>query len=76
MLRIRLRRMGGRQKPAYKIVVSESARNTTSRFLESLGYYDPRKEPPKLEFDREKAKEWIRRGAKPSNTVKELLEKH
>ena len=76
MVRIRLRRMGGKQKPVYRIVVSDSRKNPTSRFLETLGYYDPCKTPSKVSIDREKAEEWIRRGAKPSNTVKKLLEKH
>ena len=76
MLRIRLKRMGGKKKPFYRIVVSDSAKTPTGRFLESLGYYGPCEEPPKVQFDREKAESWIRRGARPSNTVKKLLEKH
>jgi small subunit ribosomal protein S16 len=67
--------MGGKQKPFYRIVVSDARKTPTGRFLDTLGCYDPRKEPPRVQIDREKADHWIRCGAKPSNTVKQLLDK-
>jgi len=73
MLKIRLRRTGGTNAPAYRIVVSDSHRTPTAKVLEELGYYDPTKTPPLLELDGEKAKTWIAKGATPSETVQKLL---
>jgi small subunit ribosomal protein S16 len=73
MLKIRLRRVGGTNAPAYRIVVSDSHRTPTAKVLEELGYYDPTKNPPLLDVDVEKAKVWIAKGATASETVKKLL---
>ena len=73
MLKIRLRRTGGTNAPAYRIVVSDSRRTPTAEVLEELGYYDPTKNPPLLSLDAEKAKVWISKGATASDTVKKLL---
>jgi small subunit ribosomal protein S16 len=73
MLKIRLRRTGGTNAPAYRIVVSDSQRTPTAKVLEELGYYDPTKNPPLLEVDTEKAKTWIAKGAMASATVQKLL---
>ena len=73
MLKIRLRRTGGTNAPAYRIVVSDSRRTPTAKVLEELGYYDPTKNPPLLDVDVEKAKVWIGKGATASETVKKLL---
>ena len=73
MLKIRLRRTGGTNAPAYRIVVSDSRRTPTAQVLEELGYYDPTKNPPLLQLDGEKAKVWIDKGATASETVQKLL---
>lgn len=73
MLKIRLRRTGGSNAPAYRIVVSDSRSTPTARVLEELGYYDPTKNPPLLDIDREKANVWIAKGASASDTVQKLL---
>jgi small subunit ribosomal protein S16 len=73
MLKIRLRRVGGTNAPAYRIVVSDSQRTPTATVLEELGYYDPTKNPPLLEVDTEKAKAWMAKGATASTTVQKLL---
>lgn len=73
MLRIRLRRVGGTNAPAYRIVVSDGRRTPTAKIVEELGSYDPTKNPPYLTFDREKAQGWIKKGASASDTVKRLL---
>ena len=69
MLKIRLRRTGGTNAPAYRIVVSDSRRTPTAKVLEELGHYDPTKNPPLLDFDVEKAKAWMSKGALPTERV-------
>ncbi len=73
MLKIRLRRVGGTNAPAYRIVVSDSRRTPTAKIVEELGSYDPTKNPPTVKFDREKAKAWVAKGARPSETVRRLI---
>jgi small subunit ribosomal protein S16 len=73
MLRIRLRRVGGTNAPAYRIVVSDGARTPTAKVVEELGYYDPTKNPPLLKVDIEKANAWIAKGATPSDTIRKIL---
>ena len=75
MLKIRLRRMGARNRPYYRIVVSDSRRTARAEVLEELGSYDPVVKPVKLSFDRERARAWIAKGATLSPTVQSLLEK-
>ncbi len=75
MLKIRLRRVGGTNAPAYRIVVSDGRRTPTAKVVEELGHYDPTKNPPTLTFDREKAKAWIAKGAAASETVRKLIAK-
>ena len=75
MLRIRLRRMGSKQDPFYRVVVSDSRLTPGGRFVETLGVYDPGHDPAKVKIDLARADEWIRKGAQPSETVKSLLEK-
>jgi small subunit ribosomal protein S16 len=75
MLKIRLRRVGGTNAPAYRIVVSDSRRTPTAKVLEELGHYDPTKNPPSLKLDREKAKAWIAKGASATETVRKLIAK-
>jgi small subunit ribosomal protein S16 len=75
MLKIRLRRVGGTNAPAYRIVVSDGRRTPTAKVVEELGHYDPTKTPPLLKLDREKAKAWIAKGAEASETVRKLIAK-
>jgi len=73
MLKIRLRRMGARNRPHYRIVVSDSRSTARAEVLEELGAYDPMRDPTILSFDRERARYWIGRGANVSPTVRALL---
>jgi small subunit ribosomal protein S16 len=73
MLRIRLRRTGTRNRPYYRIVVSDSRRAPGSEIVEELGYYDAVPNPPRLSLDRERAKAWIGRGARASETILSML---
>lgn len=75
-VKIRLRRMGAKKAPFYRIVVADSRYPRDGRFIEELGYYDPTKEPSVLNVDDEKAKSWIANGAQPTDTVKALLKKN
>lgn len=75
MLKIRLRRMGSNQKPFYRVVVSDSRRTPRGPFVEEIGTYDPTRNPAKVQLDVEKASEWIRKGAHPSETVRSLIVK-
>ena len=75
-VKIRLRRMGAKKAPFYRIVVADSRYPRDGRFIEELGYYDPTKEPSVLKIDDEKAKSWIANGAQPTDTVKALLKKN
>lgn len=75
MLMIRLRRMGARNRPYYRIVVSDSRRTARAEVLEELGSYDSVVNPPVLSLDRERARVWIAKGARVSPTVKSLLDR-
>jgi len=75
-VKIRLKRMGAKKAPFYRIVVADSRYPRDGRFIEELGYYDPTKEPSVLKIDDEKAKSWIGKGAQPTDTVKVLLKKN
>ena len=72
-VKIRLRRMGAKKAPFYRIVVADSRYPRDGRFIEEVGYYDPTKEPSVIKVDEEKAKKWISTGAQPPDTVKSLL---
>ncbi len=74
-VRIRLKRMGAKKKPFYRIVVADSRYPRDGRFIEEIGYYNPTTKPTTFEVDAEKVRQWISKGAKPSDTVKVLLEK-
>lgn len=74
-VKIRLRRMGAKKAPFYRIVVADSRFPRDGRFIEELGYYDPTQEPSVFKIDAEKAKHWIANGAQPTDTVKSLLKK-
>jgi small subunit ribosomal protein S16 len=72
-LRIRLRRMGRKKAPHYRIVVAESSMPRDGRFVETVGHYNPRTEPMTLVVHQDKAREWLRKGAKPTETVESLF---
>jgi small subunit ribosomal protein S16 len=76
MVKIRLRRMGAKKNPFYRIVVADSRYPRDGRFIEEIGYYDPMQEPSVVKVDPEKAKDWIAKGAQPTDTVKALFKKH
>ncbi len=73
-VKIRLKRMGAKKAPFYRIVVADSRYPRDGRFIEEIGYYDPTKEPSVIKVDTEKAKKWMANGAQPTDTVKKLLD--
>lgn len=75
-VKIRLRRMGAKKAPFYRIVVADSRYPRDGRFIEEIGYFDPTKEPSIIKVDADKAKKWIASGAQPTDTVKEILKKN
>ena len=75
MVKIRLRRMGAKKAPYYRIVVADSRSPRDGRFIEEIGTYDPLSESEKLKVDLERAKYWIANGAQPTDTVRGLLKK-
>lgn len=72
-VKIRLRRMGAKKAPFYRIVVADSRYPRDGRFIEEIGIYDPTKEPSVFKIDAEKAAKWIANGAQPTDTVKKLM---
>ncbi len=75
MVKIRLRRMGAKKAPFYRIVVADSRYPRDGRFIEEIGTYDPTADPAALKVDAERAQAWIKTGAQPTETVKALLKK-
>ncbi len=75
-VKIRLRRMGAKKAPFYRIVVADSRYPRNGRFIEEIGYYDSTKEPSVVSIDAEKAKKWMANGAQPTETVKRLFDKN
>ncbi|MCH5325373.1 MAG: 30S ribosomal protein S16 [Eubacterium sp.] len=73
MVKIRLRRMGAKKSPFYRIVVADSRYPRDGRFIEEIGYYDPTKDPSVISLDMEKVNKWIANGAKPTDTVNKLI---
>ena len=74
-VKIRLRRMGAKKAPFYRVVVADSRYPRDGRFIEEIGYYNPISEPVEIKIDAEKAKKWIACGAQPTETVRSLLKK-
>ena len=72
-VKIRLRRMGQKKAPFYRIVVADSRSPRDGRFIEEIGYYDPTKEPSEIRVDEEAAKKWLENGAQPTQTVEKIL---
>ncbi len=75
-VKMRLRRMGAKKAPFYRIVVADSRYPRDGRFIEEIGYYNPVSEPVQVKIDAEKAKKWLANGAQPTDTVKSLLKKN
>ena len=74
-VKIRLRRMGAKKAPFYRIVVADGRYPRDGRFIEEIGYYDPSKEPSVVKVDADKAKTWLQNGAQPTDTVRDILKK-
>ena len=75
MVKIRLRRMGAKKAPYYRVVVADSHSPRDGRFIEELGIYDPMAESDKIKVDLERVKYWISNGAQPTDTVRGLIKK-
>ena len=75
-VKIRLRRMGAKKAPFYRVVVADSRYPRDGRFIEEIGYYNPMTNPADIKIDAEKAQKWIANGAQPTDTVKALLKKN
>lgn len=74
-VKIRLRRMGAKKAPFYRVIVADSRSPRDGKFIEELGYYNPIVEPADIKIDAEKAKQWMKDGAQPSETVKRIFKK-
>ena len=75
MLKIRLRRMGAKKAPFYRIIVADSRAPRDGTFVEEIGYYNPLTDPAELKVDNERAAQWLKNGAQPTETVRALLKK-
>ncbi len=75
-VKIRLRRMGAKKAPFYRVVVADSRYPRDGRFIEEIGYYNPLTDPAEVNIDGEKARKWVANGAQPTDTVKALLKKN
>ena len=76
MVKIRLKRIGAKKAPFYRVVVADGRYPRDGRFIEEIGYYNPISEPAQISIDGEKAKAWIGKGAQPTETVKSLFKKN
>jgi small subunit ribosomal protein S16 len=76
MLAIRLRRVGSKKRPYFRVVVIEAANPRDGSFVEILGHYNPRSKPAMVKVDRERLQHWIEKGARPSDTVRTLIARH
>lgn len=74
-VKIRLRRMGAKKAPFYRVIVADSRSPRDGRFIEEIGYYNPTTEPVTLKIDSEKAAQWVKNGAQPTDIIKKLFEK-
>ena len=75
VLRIRLRRVGAKKQPSYRVVVADSRAARDGKFVDHLGHYNPRTDPPTVVIDEEKALKWLRVGAQPSEAVARMLKR-
>lgn len=72
-VKIRLSRLGAKKKPFYRLVVADSRARRDGRFIESIGTYDPLRNPPAVTMDEDRVVHWLRRGAQPTDTVRRIL---
>lgn len=75
MLKIRLLRVGAKKQPSYRVVVADARAPRDGRFLEIIGFYNPRTDPPKVQIDEERVLYWLSRGAQPTDVVAAMLQK-
>jgi len=75
-VKIRLKRMGAKKNPFYRVVVADSRFPRDGRFLEEIGYYNPNTDPSEVKIDAERAQDWLSKGAQPTDTVRALLKKN
>jgi len=75
MVKMRLRRIGAKKAPIYRVVIADERASRDGRFIEEIGFYNPLTNPAEVKIDAEKAKQWIKNGAQPTETVKALLKK-
>ena len=75
MVKIRLKRVGAKKAPKYRVVVADERMPRDGRFIEEIGYYNPMTNPAEVKIDAEKAQKWIKNGAQPTDTVRALLKK-
>ena len=75
MVKIRLRRMGAKKRPFYRLVVADSRSPRDGRFIEQLGYYDPLTDPATVKIDEDRVKKWLSQGAQPSDAARSLLQR-
>ena len=75
MVKMRLKRIGAKKAPAYRIVIADSRSPRDGRFIEQIGFYNPLTNPAEVKIDAEKAKAWLANGAQPTETVRSLLKK-
>ncbi len=73
-VKIRLTRVGSKKKPFYRIIIADSRAPRDGRFIENIGTYDPKTEPSTIKIDKEKALDWLQKGAKPTGTVQKIFE--
>lgn len=75
MVKIRLKRVGAKKQPFYRVVIADARSPRNGRFIEEIGYYNPLTDPADIKIDAEKAKSWLTNGAQPTDTVRALLKK-
>ena len=75
-VKIRLKRIGTKKTPFYRVVVADSRYPRNGRFIEEIGYYDPMRNPAEIKLDNEKVEKWLKNGAQPTETVKSLIAKN
>lgn len=76
MIKLRLRRMGAKKRPSYRIVAADSRSPRDGRFIESVGFYDPLTEPATIKLNEERIRYWLSVGAQPTDTVRSMLVRH
>ena len=75
MVKIRLKRMGMKKNPFYRVVVADERAPRDGRFIDEIGYYDPMKKPSLINIDKEKALDWMQKGAQPTDSARSLLKR-